>query len=101
MIKNIFKPSEEEQIKEQENKDDVKDQIKDLMTIKQQSKAPEKNQNPVSYEAFFKNPSGQSETNNMIEDDLLQNQNKSATVIEGEDATYDQVEEEEVKNPFN
>jgi hypothetical protein len=34
----------------------------------------------LSYEAFFKNPSGQSD-NIFEEDDLLQNQNKSATVI--------------------
>jgi hypothetical protein len=52
----------------------VKDQIKDLITIKHQTgQDPEKNENPISYEAFFKNPSGKSETNNILEDDLLQN----------------------------
>lgn len=37
-------------------------------------------QNKLSYEAFFKNPSGQSD-NIFEEDDLIQNQNKSATAI--------------------
>ena len=37
-------------------------------------------QNQLSYEALFKNPSGQSD-NIFEEDDLIQNQNKSATAI--------------------
>jgi|TARA_B110000285_G_C15133201_1_gene625040 hypothetical protein len=54
----------------------VKDQIKDLITNKNQNgniQDPEKNENPISYEAFFKNPSGKSETGQITEDDLLQN----------------------------
>ena len=70
------------------------------MNIKLQTDDKNANQGgevPVSYEAFFKNPSGKSETNNILEDDLLQNQNKSATLIEDQ-ITYDEVEEEEVTN---
>ena len=54
-------------------------------------------QNQLSYEAFFKNPSGQSD-NIFEEDDLIQNQNKSATAImdqEDEDLQIDNIE-----NPF-
>lgn len=69
------------------------------MNIKLQTDDKKVNQGkevPVSYEAFFKNPSGKSENNNILEDDLLQ-QNKSATIIE-DHLTYDDVEEEDVSN---
>jgi hypothetical protein len=44
------------------------------MNIKLQTDDKNANQGgeiPVSYEAFFKNPSGKSENNNILEDDLL------------------------------
>lgn len=88
----------------------MRTQIKDLLTIRLQQteknliqltggggvsttdrkkvrKGPQNDLQPFSYEAFFKNPSGQSD-NIFEEDDLIQNQNKSATAIMDQDDEY-------------
>ena len=67
----------------------------DHATLKNASLKARKNPKAISYEVFFQNPSGISEdlAERSEEDDLLQNQNKSNTVIEDDNDQTNLIDE--------